>query len=425
MSERRLIKTFEFTRRARPKLTFSDSTKIRLNDDNKLDQGLELKNNNGFDLGLANTVTTWQIIPHALKKWLMFEAEEIKPVGTSIGYRVLRGTDELYWDGAAWSPATLDAHWNTMAQVNDNLQSLVLTGFDLKIKVNLRTTDQAVSPKVRWIKILALVDFDSWDDLIYDTVIRSLRANLRATTAIQFEVAATTATIDLATTYKIENSGYNFTGVRAAYNLTTDPNQFLNIASLYTPGAINKDGTFEDGQITLTGPITAGEILRLEMEYEPEVAVFTNQDYYEVARVPAVVFESIVSQRVFDGHDQELNDGEGDAVRDIANGVGVAVPRPRQSTVRFEFAIHASPLDMARMVDAVDKWMGSNRLLRTWGFDDEVNMDPVNEIDTSNSTNIEDVVMATGSFQFRGVPFYIRDSQDVNLVLNVNINLNP
>lgn len=425
MSERKLIKTFEFTKRARPKLTFSDTTKIRLNDDDKLDQGLTLKDNNGFDLGLDNTVTTWMIQPKALKKWLMFEADEVKPANTSIGYRVLRGVDELYWDGAAWSPATTDAHWSDLAAMNANLQALVPTGFDLKIKVNLRTTDQAVSPKVRWIKLLVQVDFDSWDDLIYDTVIRSMRSTLRATTAIQFEVAATTSVIDLATTYKLENSGYNFTGVRAAYNLTTDPNQFSNIASGYTPGPANQDGTNKDGQVALSVPVNAGEVVRLEMEYEPEVAVFTNQDYYEVARVPAVVFENIASARLFARHDQELNDAEGDSVRDLVNGTAVEVPRPRQTTVRFDFAVHASPLDMARVVDAVDKWIASNRLLQTWAFGDEVNMDPVNEIDTSDTTNIEDVVMATGSFQIRGVPFYIRDSKDVNLITNVNLNLIP
>lgn len=425
MSERKLIKTFEFTKRARPKLTFSDTSKIRLNDDNKLDQGLELKDNGGFDLGLGNTVTTWAITPKALKKWLMFEADEVKPVGTSIGYRILRGADELYWDGAAWSPATTDAHWSDMAAMNANIQALVLTGFDLKVKVNLRTTDQGVSPKVRWIKILAQVDFDSWDDLIYDTVIRSMRSTLRATTAIQFEVADPTSVIDLATTYKIENSGYNFTGVRAAYNLTSDPNQFLNIAQSYTPGPMNKDGTNGDGQVTLTGSVNAGEIIRLEMEYEPEVAVFTNQDYYEVARVPAVVFENIASARIGGRHDQELNDAEGDVVRDLVNAVGVEVPRPRQTTVRFDFAVHASPLDMARVVDAVDKWIASNRLLKTWAFDEEVNLDSVAEIDTSDSTNIEDVVMATGAFQIRGVPFYIRDSKDVNLITQVNLNMNP
>lgn len=95
--------------------------------------------------------------------------------------------------------------------------------------------------------------------------------------------------------------------------------------------------------------------------------------------------------------------------------------------MRFDFAIHASPLDLAKMVEAVDRWMATTRLLRTWGFDEQINLDPVNEMDSSDKTNLEDVVMTTGSFQLRGVPFYIRDAKDGNLVLNVNVNgsLNP
>lgn len=423
MSLKKLIKCFEFTTRSRKNLTFS-SNKIRLNDDNKLDQGLTLKGPT-YDTGLTHTVTTWVTAPKALKKWLGFEAEEDLPAGTSVGYRLLRGTDELYWNGSAWVAATTDAHWNTMTQVNSNIQSLVLTGFDLKIKVNLRTTDDKVSPKVRWIKLLVLVDIESWDDLIYDTVIRSMRASLRATTAIQIEVSANTNVIDLATAYKLENSGYNFTGVAAAYNLTTDPNQFVNIASGYIPGAQKKDGTFKAGQVNLTAGVTAGQIVRLEMVYEPEIAVYTNQDYYELAQVPAIVFENIASTRLGDRSGQELNDAESDAVRDLVEGTAVVVPRPRQTAVRFDFAVHASPLDMARVVGALDKWMASNRLLKTWGFDEEVGLDVVNEIDTGDKTNIEDVVMSTGAFLLKSVPFYERDAVDANLVTQVNLNLNP
>jgi len=418
----RLLKTWEFSSRTRKTLTFS-SNKIRLNDDVKTDQGLTLSK--PYDLALTHTVTTPAIAPKALKQWLMFEANEEKPDGTSIGYRLLRGADELYWDGAAWVAASTDAHWNSMNQINTNIQALVLTGFDLKIKVNLRTTDQKATPKVRWIKVLALVDFDAWDDLIYDTVVRSMKTTLRATTVIQAEVAASSSTLNLATDYRVENSGYNFTAVRAAYNLTDDPNCFVNLAQSYTPGAAKEDGTAEPGTVTLSSPIASGKIIRLEMEHAPEVAVYTSQDYYEVARLPAIVFENIAAVRVGGRHDQELNDAEGDVIRDLEEGVGVEVLRPRQSTIRFDFAIHASPLDLAKMIDAVDAWMAANRILRSWGFDETLNLDPINEADTKDKTNIEDVVMSTGAFQLRGVSFYARASRDVNLVLNVNLNMNP
>ena len=420
----KLIKDFEFTTRIRRYMEFSDSSKIRLNDDNKLDQGITLKaDSNGlYDLGLGNAVLTPVTAPKALKKWLAFDADIVAPELTSVGFRLMRSSDELYWDGGAWVAATLDAHWNTQAEVNDNIKNLVLTSFDIRLKINLRTSDPNVSPKIRWVKLLVQVDFDNWDDLIYDTIVRKLRTQLRPTTALEAEVAADTDTFNLATDYKVENSGYNFIGIKAAYNLTDDPNKFIDLALSYTAGAVKSDGNTEAGIVTLSQVVPAGKIIRLELEYTPHVAVHTDQDY-SLAVLPAVVFESIATQRVNARHDQELNSAEGDFVRDLVAKTAVEVPRPRQSTVRFEYTIHASPLDMASLVDAVDKWVANNPLLRTWGFDEQVNVDAVNEIDTDRSENMDDVVMASGTFQLRGVPFYLRPSKDVSLVKKLNVTL--
>lgn len=421
MAIKRLIKCFEFTTRNRPKVVFSDKTKIRLNDDDKLDQGLTLRlTNDLYPLGNGHTVTTWTVSPKGLKKWMGFEASEDLPAGTSIGYRLDIGAGDIYWNGSSWAAATLDAHWNTMAEVQAHIQALVLSGFDFKVKVNLRTTDQTVTPKVRWIKILVQVSIEPWDDLIYDTVIRSMRANLRATTAIQVAVVANTTVLDLGSDYKLENSGYNFTSVKAVYNLSTDPNKFTNLATGYTPGASRPDGTQEDGQVALSATVNAGEIVRIEMEYEPEIAVFTNQDYYEPERLPVVVFERIQSVRLNDRNGQELNDGEGDVVRDMVAMTGVQVPPPRQSAVRFEFACHASPLDLASLNDAMDRWISQTRILKSWAFDEEIAVDPVQEIETGSSSNLDDVTASEGVFQLRGVPFYVRDAIDVDLVENVN-----
>ena len=359
MGFKKLIKRYDFTQRLRKDLTFSDKTKIRLNDDNKLDQGLTLKE--PYDTDLDHTVVVPQFKPKRMKRWIGFEANEELPENTSVGYRLIvdDGATELYWDGSNWSAATLDAHYNDFKTINTNIAAYQPTDFDISIKVNLRTTDGENTPKVRWIKLLVELMFEPWDDLIYDTVIGHLNDNLRATTAIEFAVVATTSSIDLQSSdYKLENVGYNFTNVIAAYNVDDDPNQFINIASSYTPGAVRPDGTFEDGVINLSSPITAGKIIRLELEYVPEIAVFTNQEYIEPERLPAIVFERIASVRLKDGTDQERNDKEGDFVRNFDDHTAVEVPNPRQSTVRFEFAIWGNGFDLARLSDSIDKWMG-------------------------------------------------------------------
>ena len=112
--------------------------------------------------------------------------------------------------------------------------------------------------------------------------------------------------------------------------------------------------------------------------------------------------------------------GEGDVVRDLTAMTGVEVPRPRQSAVRFSFAVYASPLDLATLVDALDHWVANTKVLKTWAFDEDVHLDPVQELNTGSKTNLDDMVMAEGSFQLRGVPFYVRNAKDVDLVVNVN-----
>lgn len=421
---KRLMKVCNFETRNRKRLTFSDKAKIRLNDDNKLDQALELKGSAGnYPTDADITVTTWTMTPRKLKKWLAFDAAEEIPDGTEIGYRlvVLAGTKELYWDGASWAVATLDSHWTTLADMSGQLENYSVEDFDLAIKIRLKS-DGLATPRVGWVKLAMEVDLEAWDDLIYDTVIESMRSSLRAVTAIQAAIASNTSLIDLSTDpYRPLNTGYNFTGIRAAYDLTNDPKMFNNLASGYTPGAARPDGTFDPGQVALTSSLAAGAHIRLEMEYVPEIAVYTGQDYYEVPRVPAIAFEGITSVRRGDGHSQELNDGPSDYVRNLTAGTAIEVPRPRQSTVLFEFALHANPMDLALLADGVDQWVGSNRTLQTWAADFTVSVDPVEEVRTNKATNNDDVVSATGAFQLRGVPFFVRPAQDRALITNVNV----
>lgn len=420
---KRLIKTFPIEKRNRSKFTFSDKTKIRLNDDDKLDQKIQLIASAGeYPTDDDITVTTWTFNPRKLKQWLLFEAVEDKPTGTSIGYRLVTddGATELYWNGASWTAATLDTHYSSAEDIRDNISNLTLTGFTLAIKAKLKSDGQA-TPLLKELKLLYQVDLVPWDDLIYDTIIRELRNSLRATTVIQAAVVSDTSQIDLSTTYKLENSGYNFTGVKSAYNLSSDPNAFSNIADSYTPGPITEDGTNEDGQVNLTTLVSEGDIIKLEMEYEPEIAVYTDQDFYEVKRIPLLVFEKINTIRPGARTDQELTDREGESIRNLATGSGVEVPPPRQSTILFEYALHSHPLDSARIVDAMDNWLSNNKLLNTFAADEQIVLDPVDEITTSKTIDLDDITTSTGAFQLRGVKFYVRPAKDVFIVQNTNV----
>lgn len=416
---KKLIKSFDFISTIRPELIFSDRDKIRLNSDSKTDQFLSLKGGI-YDMGEDNFVITPKTSPKRLKRWLGFEAIEEVPENTSTGYRLILSTGEKYYDGSAWQTPSLNTHWNDFKTINRHIKDLELTDTDLQIKIKLKSIDGIATPKVRGIKLLAEIFLVPWDDLIYDTIIRALRNSLRATTAIEFEVANDTSVIDLNSDLKLPNKGYNFTNIMAAYNISDDPKEFKNIALSYTPGDERQDGTFQKGQVTLKEEIAAGKIVKLEMEYMPDFAVYTNQDYSEPEKLPAIVFEKIGTIKVGNRHDQELNNGSGDFIRDYDEMKATIVPRPRQSTVRFEYAIWASPLDIARLIDAMERWVAENTILKSYGFDDTLNLGTLAEIETSDNVDSDNVVIANGIFQLLGVPFYLKSEKTKTLVQRFN-----
>jgi hypothetical protein len=417
---RRLPKFYEFTARNRKLLTFSDKDKVRLNDDNKVDPHLSLKGEGSYSTDNDINVLTWAMNPQGLKQWLAFEAEEETPAGTSVGYRLVMGGDEYFWNGSAWTTGTGNDDYCSALDFNANIQSLTLTSREFKVRIKLKTTDANATPTIKRLKFAGNIFVSWWDDLIYDTIIKELLNSFRAVTAIEVAAVSATSTIDLGGTYKLDNSGYNLTGVVAAYNLTTDPEAFNNIAQSYTPGAQRPDGAFEDGSITLSQSVNEGDIVRLEMQYTPEVAVFTNQDYYEVERFPMLVFENIRTVRLKDGTDQEMGSFPSDAVKNFSDNTAIQMFKPRQSTVRFDFAIHAKGYDLARLSDAMDSWLESHRTLKSHALDETINVDSVDEIAVGNSINLDDKATSTGSFQLRGVPFHIKPAEDKYLVERVN-----
>lgn len=408
----------------RKEFLFTDTT-VRLNDDIPSDPYLALRQVDGeFPVGGEHSVRTRIMSPKAVKKWLKFEAEEEKPDGTDIGYRlvVLNGTKELFWNGAAWAAAGA-GEWNTLAQVCTNIASYELEDYDLAIKVNLTTTDAAATPKVRRFKVVAEIAVEWNDDLVYDTLVRRLKADLRPTTIIRIAVNETTSTIDLSTDYKTENSGYNFTGAKAVYNLTSDPKKLKNILASYTQGPPSKDGDPTPGQVNLTAPANADEILELYLEYVPEVAVQTSMDFYEVARYPALVFEGVTAVKLGDKMNQELkNTGTGsEVVRDFVMNTGFRQQPPKQTAFRIDFMLYCNTVgELVRMQDGVQAWTARNQLLRTWGCDELITLDPLAELETDKGESPEDVVTLKGSWTLRGVPLYMFEATEVPLVQQLN-----
>lgn len=427
MTLQRLVKEWEFLAENRSRVVLADPARIRLSNDDPLAPAVELVKAGGLYPAdnAANTVTSWEYEPHGLRKLLMFQAVADLPPGTSIVWRVVVGGAELFWDGSAWAPPVSQAvDWSTAAQISTNLPALAFTSRRIAVKANLRASaNRRASPRLRSALVLGSFAVEWFDDLIYDTVIRSMQDTLLSTTDIAFAVQTTASVLDLASApYSPDNPGYNFIDVVSAFDTTADPDCFINLAASYAPGAARPDGTNDPGSVLLTDPVPAGNVLRLTMTLKPEIAVKTDQDYYEVERLPAVAIERVENVRLLDGSEREASaDGDGDVIYDATTGAAVRVPPPRQANYRFSWSVFArSQAELQRLVGAVEGWVATHPTLRTWAMDDLVGVD-ADQSDSPSGGAMDDVRTATGAFMLRVVPFWLRPAEDGHVIVNVNV----
>ena len=120
--------------------------------------------------------------PSSVKGWLSFQAR-VKharvngAVVTSARFRLGDGTDEYYWTGAAWAVAT--TQWSTEAELSENIGSFPITAKRLQVAVRLETTDTSVAAEVIEVKVLWSTAVHFLEDLIYRSLVRYLRNNVR------------------------------------------------------------------------------------------------------------------------------------------------------------------------------------------------------------------------------------------------------
>jgi len=283
----KLVKEFSFEEQNRSRLTFSDSGKIRLDPkDGKLKLKVQSYNK---ATGAAEyptdddlTVTTWLTNPLALKQWLGFDVEPLpaeQPAGASVRYRLNDGTDDRYWDGGAWSVASLSTHWNTQAEVSTNISTFPVTSKSLALVINLLTTDDSVTPTVEKINILMQCDLDYIRSLVSDAILTSLRDGIQPSLdfALLSVGGSVVSLLDMQTRY-------NIAAIEAVYNHTQDPDHTTDLLSSY-----DADGK----AIRLTAEVPRGESIWVDFKVEPEVHLnWSSQDYVEVESLPAVVVDN-------------------------------------------------------------------------------------------------------------------------------------
>jgi len=325
----------------------------------------------------------------------------------------------------------LDGEFNTFDEIQQNISTLLnfiinTRGGDKTIywRANLRTTSSDVTPVMHAIKLLGEYEVEWFEDIIYDTMLQSLHNNIRCTFDYEISLPSTTDTIDLSLDeYIPNNDGYNITGVESVYNMSLDPHRINNILDDYVPGSINEDGeTYKPGVITLKNTAFAGDIIWAKITIVPEFAITTNQDFYEVVKFPAIVFEDIRNVTETGSTSNVTSEQGKDAVRDFINGTAVEIQPPAVNDLRFEYVIFTSnPVDLTRLITAMDEYFTENRVIRTNALDELVTMQHLTSATMQQSPDLNDVNTAKGVFILRSVPFYLKKSLDVPLVTNLNM----
>lgn len=419
---RKLIKKFEFTDEDRDDVVLSDSTKVRQNTEDKGSMRIQLKKTNKkFPLDSDLYAKTINTLPNAVKKWLAVEIVGNKPTNTSYNIRLDNGVSEYYHNGSAWVAATT-SDWNTEQEFNENISSFVFTDStkNIRLVINLKTTDVTLTPYVTAVKLLGEYDIDFNYDLIYSTVVKSLKENLQYRTDLRFDVTDDVSEINLDCHYKIENTGYHIVDVESVYNLTTDPNKVTNLFSSYALGDVELDGFNKPGVVTLTTTIPIHNTVHIRLLAIPTIAVNTNQDYFDLKTTPAVTFETIEITEMFS--DNILPEQE--SVKDKINGTATILATPTQNKYKFNYITSALlQSDLQNITESLVGYLNEQEFFTSYGMDVKYPITTGKLITQTQKANLNDMNASEGSFEVSSVLSYLKPSESVQLVNTLNLDV--
>lgn len=396
----KLIKEFAFVESNRSRLTFT-SSEVRLVPNRHY---LELKADAGaFPLGDDYRIRTWLTNPGNAKQWLSFQADVKTPSETSVGFRLSKdGTNDLWWDGAAWSVPT-SGDWSTEEDLATNIGALQIAPEQaIQVVVNLKTLNVSRTPSVSRLKILYESDLNFQEDYLVKSLARDLREKLRPRAMFAKEATTEFETVDLD---EVDKS-YKIVGVAAAYNTSNDPKRLVNLALSYDVGS---------KVLTLDDEIQIGERVEVQFIYEPEVSVVASQDYTELARVPAIVIEAILVEK-------SSTIARGEHVVNKTTGQAWQLQDGYQANIAFDLRmISGAERDQQILSDELKRYFSNNRFLRSRGQDE---LFPLELLDVyAQQARANQTGLHTSRLRARvaNAVFYLRDTVDTFGVLQFNI----
>lgn len=404
----KIVSVFEFNEDERNRLVFSDPNKVRL--DPQMHR-LALKRvpvqrmqSLGFPIEYPTDenlyVKTWLTRPNAMTQCIGFDCWADVPKGTSLGFRLSRdGAEQLWWDGSDWSPAAA-GEWNTVEEVNVNINDLEFTDKSIQVIVNLKTTDKAATPFVYGVAVLCDAFFDPEYDLVFDTLIPFL-SSIRPVKDWSFELIADTNTMEFAAGKDYSVEPFDIVDVVGAYDHTNDPAHQTNIAQSYNPTTKT---------LTLDDDYTAGTRIWVRFSYKLPVAIHTHQDFTHVEKLPSIIIDDIDVLFPSQMHGYT-------AVRDRENSTAVCVRGPFRATMRYTLLIMADrQRDTAAIQTALAKKVASQQILVSYATGDEYTLRMHRHTGAAGKSNLSDIVEKKLQLDILDVCYWTEGTRSANVV---------
>lgn len=404
----KLCKTFLFQEANRSRLTFSDSTKIRLNPaTNRLELKIQSYNvvtgDPVYPTDTDLTVTTWITNPQTLVQWLGFMMEPLtpkQPANTQVRFKLHDGTSDRWWNGATWAVAGA-ADWNTEQEVSANISSFPVTTKQLAVVLNLVSDDGTATPTVKDLEILMAVDIDYLKSLFVDSLLEDLKEDIRP--VVDYGIRAPGGDkVDL----RDLETAFNIISLEAVYNHDIDPEHTTDLLSSYN--ATTKT-------IVLTSSVDRGTRLWIKFVAEPEGYLeYGSQDYTEVTKLPAIVIESIdITGNTVNARFE---------VKNLNDYTATIRLTPFKLSAEFDIVLLAEKSrTQLVMSESALKYMATTPLLHWRAVDEHLSMYPVEQGLMRQRPTLKDEHSNRFTLRVENIYLWLKPEEVVNLVQQLNI----
>lgn len=405
----KLLIPFMFEEKNRSRLTFSDSTKIRLN---PATDRIELKSQGWnpvkktqiYPADEVYWVKTWEVSPTAMKSWSAFFCDPIDsslPSGTQISFKVNDGTHDLFWDGSTWSEADND-DWNTHSDVCSHIASFPVISQKISFVVGLSTTTPDATPWVNFLDLLMEAEIESFYSILAGSLVPKLRESIEV--PIDFAIDAPggmkISLLDTETPFEIKS-------VSSVFDHTNDSYHRINLLSSYDS---------DTKSIILSSEIERGDIAWISFVAQPAVMItYGNQDYIELEKIPCMVINAIKINELF-------NEGS-QVVKNVNTHFANVIKNPVRLSITFDILLIAEKTrTLLAMIGEIVKFSANNKVLNWRDVDQDISLMNTG-ISLSSSVNVNDQHEATVSFLLKNAYLWIEQESITPLVQNINLNL--